>query len=88
MDSFFDRMDQRWRALPTSKQNRYTQYFFVAYLLLTAGVVAKVWYDTGKSKNDMHIEHIENPVLKKNESPTRLQDTLTTILKNQIYERK
>ncbi|WP_115170690.1 nitrogen regulatory IIA protein [Sphingobacterium spiritivorum] len=81
MDSFFDRMDQRWRALPTGKQHRYTLYFFVGYLLLTAGVVAKVWYDTGKSKNDMHIEHIENPVLKKNESPTRLQDTLTTIFK-------
>jgi hypothetical protein len=36
----------------------------------------------------MVIEHIENPVIKKNGSPARLQDTLTTILKNKIYERK
>jgi hypothetical protein len=88
MDRFFDRLDERWRALPTGKQHKYTLYFFVGYLILTAGVVAKVWYDTGKSKNDIHIERIENPVLKKNESPTRLQDTITTILKNQIYESK
>ena len=88
MDRFFDRLDERWRALPVGKQHRYTLYFFVGYLLLTAGVIGKVWYDTGKSKNKMVIEHIENPVLKKNESPARLQDTLSTILKNQIYERK
>ncbi|MDN3706675.1 nitrogen regulatory IIA protein [Myroides ceti] len=88
MDRFFDKLDDRWRALPLAKQHQYTLYFFVGYLLLTVGVVAKVWYDTGKSKNDMSIEHIENPVLKKNESPVRLQDTLSTILKNQIYERK
>lgn len=88
MDSFFDRLDERWRSLPVGKQHLYTLYFFVGYLLLTVGVVAKVWYDTKQSKNDMHIEHIENPVLKKNESPARLQDTLSTILKNRIYERK
>jgi len=88
MDRFFDGLDERWRALPVGKQHRYTLYFFVGYLLLTAGVIGKVWYDTGKSKNKMVIEHIENPVLKKIESPARLQDTLSTILKNQIYERK
>lgn len=88
MDRFFDRQDERWRSLPVGKQLLYTLYFFVGYLLLTVGVVAKVWYDTKQSKNDMHIEHIENPVLKKNESPVRLQDTLTTILKDRIYERK
>jgi hypothetical protein len=88
MDRFFDKLDDLWRALPLGKQHQYTLYFFVGYLLLTVGVVAKVWYDTSKSKNDMSIEHIENPVLKKNESPARLQDTLSTILKNQIYERK
>lgn len=88
MDRFFDMLDERWRALPTGRQHKYTLYLFVSYLLLTVGVVAKVWYDTGKSKNDIHIERIENPVLKKSESPARLQDTLTTILKNQIYESK
>lgn len=88
IDSYFDKLDDRFRALPLRKQHQYTLYFFVGYLLLTAGVIFKVWYDTAKSGNNMVIEHIENPVLKKNESPTRLQDTLSKILKNTIYERK
>ncbi|WP_156308896.1 nitrogen regulatory IIA protein [Sphingobacterium endophyticum] len=88
MDRYFEKFDERWQALPLRKQHQYTLYFFVGYLLLTAGVICKVWYDTSKSENDMVIKHIENPVLKKNESPARLQDTLSTILKNKIYERK
>ncbi len=88
MDRYFDQLDDRWRALPMRKQHKYTLYFFLGYLLLTAGVIAKVWYDTGKSENDMHIEHIENPVLKKKESPASLQDSISIILKNKIYERK
>ncbi|MGJ1415210.1 nitrogen regulatory IIA protein [Sphingobacterium multivorum] len=88
MDRFFDRLDERWRSLPVGKQHQYTLYFFIGYLFLTTGVVAKVWHDTRQSKNDMHIDHIENPVLKKSESPARLQDTLTTIFKNKFYERK
>lgn len=81
MDRFYDKLDNRWRALPVKRQHQYTLYFFVGYLLLTAGVVAKVWYDTRQSNNDMHIDHIENPMLKRNESPARLQDTLSTIKK-------
>ena len=88
MDKYFDKLDERWQALPVRKQHQYTLYFFVGYLLLTAGVIFKVWYDPSKSGNDMIIEHIENPVLKKNGSPARLQDSVSTILKNQIYERK
>ncbi|WP_068597222.1 nitrogen regulatory IIA protein [Vaginella massiliensis] len=87
MDRYFDQLDDRWRALPIRKQHQYTLYFFVGYLLLTAGVVLKVWYDAGKS-DDIVIEHIENPVLKKRESPAALRDTVSTIFKNQIYERK
>ncbi len=87
MDRYFDRLDERWRALPLHKQHRYTLYFFTAYLLLTVGVIIKVWYDTAKSDNSMVIEHIENPVLQKKESPASSQDTLQ-ILKNQFYERK
>ncbi len=87
VDSYFDRLDDRWRELPVRKQHKYTLYFFVGYLMLTAGVIAKVWYDTGKSENDMKIEHIENPVLKSG-NPASLQDSVSTILKNKIYERK
>ena len=88
IDRYFDKLEERWQALPVRKQHQYTLCFFVGYLLLTAGVIFKVWYDTSKSGNDMIIEHIENPVLKKNGSPARLQDSVSTILKNRIYERK
>ena len=88
LDKWFEKLDERWRTLPLSKQHKYTLYFFAGYLLLTAGVILKVWYDTGKFNNDMVIEHIKNPVFKKKGSPALLQDTLTTILKYKIYERK
>ena len=81
MDKWFEKLDERWRTLPLRKQHKYTLYFFAGYMLLSAGVIFKVWYDTSKSNNDMVIEHIENPVLKKKESPALLQDTLSTILK-------
>ena len=87
MDRYFDKLDERWRALPLRKQHQYTLYFFVGYLLLTVAVIGKVMYDTSKSGNDMVIEHIENPVLK-SKNPVRLRDSVSTILKNQIYERK
>lgn len=88
MNKWFDRQDERWQALPVNKQHRYALYFFTWYLLLTIGVIFKVWLDTARSDNDMEIEHIENPVLKKKESPATTQDTLITILKNKIYEGK
>ncbi|MGO1672211.1 MAG: nitrogen regulatory IIA protein [Sphingobacterium sp.] len=88
MDRYFDKLDERWQALPVRKQHQYTLYFFVGYLLLTAGVIGKVMYDTGKPNDAINIRHIENPILKKNESPARLRDTVSTTLKNKIYERK
>ena len=42
MDRYFDQLDDRWRELPVRKQHQYTIYFFLGYLLLTAGVIAKV----------------------------------------------
>lgn len=48
MDPYFDKVDVKWRAMPIRKQHRYALYFFIGYLLLTAGVVAKIWYDAGK----------------------------------------
>ncbi|MGH2666720.1 MAG: nitrogen regulatory IIA protein [Flavobacterium sp.] len=88
MSEWFDRLDERWQALPVRKQHRYTLYFFTGYVLLTLAVIFKVWLDTARSDNDMEIKHIDNPVLKKEESPATIQDTLITILKNKIYEGK
>ena len=87
MDRYFDKFDERWQALPVRKQHQYTLYFFVGYLLLTAGVIGKVVYDTGKSDDEINIRHIKSPILKENESPAKLQDTVSTILKSRIYER-
>ena len=88
MDSYFKKLDGRWQALSVGKQHKYTLCFFIGYLLLTAVVILKVWYDADKVDNNLVIEHIENPVLKKKENPKNLQDTLTTIFKNKFYERK
>jgi hypothetical protein len=88
MDKWFDKLDERWQSLPVHKQHKFTLYFFAGYLLLTSGVILKVWFDMEKVDNEMTIEHIENQVLKKKESPAHLQDTLEKILKNKIYERK
>jgi hypothetical protein len=85
---WFEKQDECWRTLPLRKQQRYTLYFFVGYLLLTAWVIFRVWYDASKSNNDVFIEHIENPTLKKKGSPALLQDALQVILKNKIHERK
>jgi H+/Cl- antiporter ClcA len=88
MGKWFEKLEESWRTLPLSKQHKYMLYFFLGYLLLTTGVIFKVWYEIRKSSKDIAIEHIENPVLKKKVSPALLQDTLSTILKNKIYERK
>lgn len=88
IDKWFDSLNENWRALPIGKQHKCTLYFFLVYVLFTAGLIFKVWYDIKKSDNDMDIEHIENPTFKKNEIPAVLQDTISTIIKNNIYERK
>ena len=88
MDKWFAKMDERWKALPVGKQHKYTLYFFTGYLLLTAGVIFKVWSDTAKSDNSIVIKHIENPVLKMKDNPTLLQVTLKKKKKNKIYERR
>lgn len=84
---WLDRHDKSWRALSLERQRSYTLYLFLAYLLLTAVVILKVWYDMVKSDNRMAIEHIDNPVRKK-ESPPSQQDTSSTIIKEKNYERK
>lgn len=65
MDKWFDKLDERWQSLPVCKQHKFTLYFFTGYLLLTAFVILKVWYDMVNPDNKMVIEHIENPALKK-----------------------
>lgn len=88
MDQWFNKLDVRWKGLPVEKQHQYTLYLFLSYVILTATVIGKVCYDASKSRNDMVMEHIENPVLLKKKSPALLQDTVSTIQRSKSYERK
>ena len=86
MDNRLERLDKRLRSLTVDKQQRYILYFFTGYLLLTAGVIFKVWIDMAKSDGKMDIDHIENPVLETKENPASLADSLKSILNNNNYE--
>lgn len=88
MQTWFEKMDTLWLELPLDKQYRYTWYFFLIYLILTIGVVLKVWYDVGKSNSGITIHHIENPIVRKKESAISLQDSLLKIIKNKKHERR
>lgn len=88
IDSWLDRLDDQWKALPREKQFKYTILFFLGYAVLTTAVVLHTWYNAGKTNSHVTMDHIENPVMKNSESGTQVQDSLSTILKNKIYERK
>lgn len=88
IETWLESQDKSWRELPLEKQRRYTLYLFLGYLLLTGGVVFQICYDMAESNNKISVQHIENPVLKDKESPASLQDTLSRISKNKIYEGK
>lgn len=87
INNWFDRLDERWRALPLKRQHRYTLLLFAGYALLSVAVIAKVCYDISKPGNGMAIEHIENPVIQQKKSPVLPQDSITTILKRRMYEK-
>ncbi len=88
MDTWFNKLDMQWRALPVQQQYKYLLYCFLGYLILTIAVILKVWYDTGETNHSLAIEHIENPVIKKKESAISMQDSLLKIIKNRKHERE
>ncbi|MCW2120649.1 hypothetical protein [Flavobacterium sp. 7A] len=45
---WFDKQEEKWLALTVRKQHQYTLYFFTAYLLISVGVIFKVWFDIDK----------------------------------------
>lgn len=81
----FDKLDLMWRALPTKKQRDYTLMILAGYTVLTLLVITKVCFDLGKSKNTINLEHIENPVIKRDGSTALPVDSITKILKNNIH---
>ena len=87
MEKWFNKLEQRWQSLAVKKQHQYTLCFFMVYLLLTVGVIFKVWYNSGKSDLDITIEPIEKTLLIKKESPAALQDRISKTIKNKTNER-
>ena len=87
MDSLLNKFDGSWKALPLKVQYKYLLIFFLGYALVTMGMILKVVHDARKSNQGIIIEHIENPVIKKNESATSLWDSLLMIKKNKTHER-
>lgn len=78
--NWFDKLDGQWRAVPVTKQHRYTLLLFAGYALLSVIVLLEVCYDVMHSDNTMTIEHIENPI-KQNSSSVSPQDSTTTNFK-------
>lgn len=74
-------------AMPIKRQHKVILYFFTAYALLTAVVLFNVCRDTAEARNSLDAEHPEKPNPVRKESPSQLQDSLTSILKEQHYER-
>lgn len=87
IDKWLESLDKHWDKLPIKKQQKYLQYFFTGYLLLTIVVVVNVWRDTAACENRLEIGHIQTAAQKK-KSQVDFQDTLKSILKNKIYEGK
>lgn len=82
------KLGSRWQALPVKKQQKYILLLFIFYLLLSIGVILKVWYDLLQPDQRMTIEHIENPLLPKKGFGTSVQDSISKIFKNKMYELK
>ncbi|GAA6765686.1 hypothetical protein AAFH68_16240 [Flavobacterium sp. CGRL1] len=88
IERWLEGLDRGWEQLPIEKQHHYILCFFTVYLLLTAWIIFRIWYDTARFQNTAVIEHIENQGLNKKENAAELQDKGSPMLKNKIYERK
>lgn len=83
IERYLDGLDKGWEQLPLEKQHKYIVYFFSVYVLLTAWILFKIWYDAKRFQNTVGIEHIENPVFREKESSSYQQDKGSTMLKKQ-----
>lgn len=84
------RLEKRWQELSARKQKKLVILFFAGYLLLTVGVVLKVWYDakTDAVKPSPITQQIRNPVLDQKNLELQLKDSSSTRSKNRDHERK
>ncbi|MBL7706777.1 MAG: nitrogen regulatory IIA protein [Taibaiella sp.] len=80
-------LEQRWNCLPLKKQQTYIRLLFVAYALLT--VIVLIYESSGdvESGDKVKVEHIKIPDVPGGKSPAALQDTVSIIIKNKLYEK-
>lgn len=78
-----DRLDARWRALPTKLQRRYTKLMFLLYLCITLDVM--LWYclDAKAQSCGMAFGHIGSKA-----PETKVQKQGNPTLKNETYENR
>lgn len=80
-------LEHRWSCLPLKKQQLYIRLLFVAYALLTVGVLIYESSDDVESRDKLKVEHIKIPDVPGGKSPASMQDTVSIIIKNKIYEK-
>ncbi|WP_313380459.1 hypothetical protein [Proteiniphilum saccharofermentans] len=76
INSWFDKLNGQWRAMPVRKQQRYILLLFSVYAVLSVVVLVKVCYDVAKPDNTIEIDHIENPVIRQDNSSVIGKDNL------------
>lgn len=81
INHWLEGLDKNWEAMPIKKQHQVILYFFAAYVQLTAVAIFNVCHDTASAKNNMNVEHIQNPAQPRKESKASVQDSLKPILK-------
>lgn len=81
------KLEHRWDSLPLRRQQHFTRVLFVAYALIT--VVVLIYDLTGRSapERKIRIKHIQVPEIPGTNSPASLQDTVSILIKNKVYER-
>lgn len=80
-------LEHWWNSLPLKKQQQYTRILFISYALLTVIILLNVFFEIAQPENNIKIEHIKPPELQGGKSPASMQDTVSIIIKNKIYER-
>lgn len=80
-------LEYRWSCLPLKKQQQYIRLLFVAYALLTVIVLVYESSDDGESRDKVKVEHIKIPDVPGGKDPAAMQDTVSIIIKNKIYEK-
>lgn len=77
----------RWDCLPLKSQQQYIRIFFAAYILITVLVLIYDFSGQSAPENKIRIKHIKVPEIPGTNSPASLQDTVSIIIKNKVYER-